>query len=208
LSSAAIASRASFGSEIFSTVVVDQPRRMKTQDRVMQTRLCGDRAQDKRASRITGTVDDDAFSGMPQHGKKLEITTDFPSSSGFDPYFAQSRIEADKEKQGSTEGTSPPTLVPLRTASQDGCGSPISTYGLVRLVQLFASVQTNAESAPLVFGGGRALCVGEGPWVLDTDRQMLGRLRRRCHQRYSVRRIEAVPHVLRDDHHHACVQRI
>jgi len=77
-----------FGSEILSTVVVDQPRRMKTQDRVTQTRLCGDRAQDKRASRITGTVDDDAFSGMPQHGKKLEIMTDFPSSTGFDPHFA------------------------------------------------------------------------------------------------------------------------
>ena len=77
-----------FGSEIFSTVVVDQPRRMKTQDRVTQTRLCGDRAQDKRASRITGTVDDDAFSGIPQHGKKLEIMTDFPSSTGFDPHFA------------------------------------------------------------------------------------------------------------------------
>jgi hypothetical protein len=39
-----------------------------------------DRAQDKRAGRITGTIDDDAFSGLPQHGKKLEIMTDFPSS--------------------------------------------------------------------------------------------------------------------------------
>jgi hypothetical protein len=35
--------------------------------------------------------------------------------------------------------------------------------------------------APLVFGGGHALCVGEGPWVLDIDREMLGRLRRRGH---------------------------
>jgi hypothetical protein len=36
-------------------------------------------------------------------------------------------------------------------------------------------------SAPLLFGGGRALCVGEGPWVLDIDREMLGRFRRRGH---------------------------
>ena len=58
-----------FGSEIFSTVVVDQPRRMKTQDRPSSDAdpIMRDRAQDKRASRITGTVDDDAFSGMPQH---------------------------------------------------------------------------------------------------------------------------------------------
>ena len=79
-----------FGSEIFSTVVVDQPRRMKTQDRPSSDAdpIMRDRAQDKRAGRITGTVDDDAFSGMPQHGKKLEIMTDFPSSTGFDPHFA------------------------------------------------------------------------------------------------------------------------
>jgi hypothetical protein len=81
----------------------------------------------------------------------------------------------------------------------------------VNLVQLFVSVQTNASrdaSSPLVFGGGDALCVGEGPWVLNIDREMLGRLRRRCHQRYSVRRMEAVPHILRHDHHHAGAQRV
>ena len=79
-----------FASEIFSTVVVDQLRRMKTQDRPSSDAdpIMRDHAQDKRASRITGTVDDDAFSGMPQHGKKLEIMTDFPSSTGFDPHFA------------------------------------------------------------------------------------------------------------------------
>ena len=39
-----------------------------------------------RGGLITGTVDDDAFSGLPQHAKKLEIMTDFPSSTGFDPH--------------------------------------------------------------------------------------------------------------------------
>jgi hypothetical protein len=56
-----------FGSEIFSTVVVDQPRRMKTQDRPSSDAdpIMRDRAQDKRAGRITGTVDDDAIGRQP-----------------------------------------------------------------------------------------------------------------------------------------------
>jgi hypothetical protein len=68
---------------------------MKTQDRPSSDAdPMRDRAQDKRAGRITGTVDDDAFSGLPQHGKKLKIMTDFPSSIGFDPHFPMAATQS------------------------------------------------------------------------------------------------------------------
>ena len=67
-----------------------QPRRMKTQDSPPSDAdsIMWDRAQDKRAGRITGTIDDNAFSGLPQHGEKLQIITNYASSTGFDPHVA------------------------------------------------------------------------------------------------------------------------
>ena len=97
-----------FRNEIFLTIFVDQPWRMEAQDRPPRDAdfIARDRAQDKSACRIAGTINDNAFTGLAQHGEKLEIMTDYTSGTGLDPHLGRSRVEADEKKERSIEHVS------------------------------------------------------------------------------------------------------
>jgi hypothetical protein len=58
--------------------------------------IARDRAQDQRARRITGTVDDDPLARTTYYLEQLEKITDNAAGAALDPDVGQSRVKADK----------------------------------------------------------------------------------------------------------------
>jgi hypothetical protein len=65
--------------------------------------IARDRAQDQRAGRITGAVDDDTLPRASQEAEQFEKITDDAPGTGLDPYIGQSGVKADKENDDSTK---------------------------------------------------------------------------------------------------------